>query len=324
MRVVLTLSLAIAAAPCLAETAAGIAYLSDTAVAARPLSLSIWYPSSEDASATVGGNAVFKGAPAAPGASLPGAELPLVALSHGGLRSAADSGAWLAASMAQAGFIVVEVNAPRPVDAATALDEIWRRPQDIRRTLDLLLDDETWAARIDEDRIAVAGFALGATAALSVAGADLHTERYTRACDNTDGGAEAPDCGWFAAQGVALSDTSKDGLASLTADPRVTSVIALKPEYSAAVGPVPADVSELAIYLGGVPDASDALPRTRSVTISGSSGFDAFSVCTDAGPDLLREEGGDLRLCGASDGSRSIVHRSITETIVSFLRDDID
>jgi predicted dienelactone hydrolase len=79
----------------------------------RPLSLSIWYPSEEQPTGTIGGNPVFEGASAVPDAPFPEDAFPLVVLSHGGLRSATDSGAWLSSSIARAGYVVVEVNAPR-------------------------------------------------------------------------------------------------------------------------------------------------------------------------------------------------------------------
>lgn len=237
MKFCISLALILAAAPCFAETTAGVSQLRDTAVAERPLSLSIWYPSNEQASGTMGGNPVFEGASAAPNAPFPEAVLPLVVVSHGGLRSATDSGAWLSASIARAGYVVVEVNAPRPDSGALALNEIWWRPQDIHRTIDLMLTHETWGPRIDRSKISVAGFSLGATAALSVAGAELDAARYMRSCA-ADSKREAPDCGWYAAQGTDLSETDPVGLAGLARDPRITSVIAVNPEYLADLSPL--------------------------------------------------------------------------------------
>lgn len=60
----------------------------------RPLSLLIGYPSEEQVSDTIGGNAVFEGASAARDASFPEGAFPIVVVSHGGVRSATDSGAW--------------------------------------------------------------------------------------------------------------------------------------------------------------------------------------------------------------------------------------
>lgn len=318
MKFGISLALILAAAPCLAETSAGVAHLRDTSVDERPLLLSIWYPSEEQASGTIGGNPVFEGAPAAPDAPFTEVALPLVVLSHGGLRSATDSGAWLSSSIARAGYVVVEVNAPRPDNAATALNEIWRRPQDIRRAIDLVLADETWGSRIDESKVSVAGFALGATAALFVAGADMDAARYMSSCA-ADGTMEGPDCGWFAAQGLELSDTSPEGLAGLARDPRVTSVIAVNPEYLEALGAPSADVSILRISLGNLGDVPGVGQIAQVAVITGASVFDAFAVCTVAGPEILFEEDGDSSLCGDAAEMRQTVHQEVAEAITSFL-----
>lgn len=322
MKLRLSLTLILTAGPCLAETGAGVAHLSDAAGEKRPLELSIWYPSDEQASATIGGNPVFEGVSAAPDARLPEGPLPLVVVSHGGLRSAADSGAWLSSSIAQAGFIVVEVNAPRPKDGASALDEIWRRPQDITRSIDLMLADAAWGERIDQGRIAVAGFALGATAALSVAGAQMDAERYLRSCAG-ESGTEGPDCGWYAAQGVQLSQTSREGLARPARNPRVTAAIAVNPEYLAALGEAPADVATLLVSLGDRrEDAPSAGQAIQAVVLPEASVFDAFAVCTEAGPGILLEEDGDASICGGSTEARKTVHQAVSEAITSFLAQD--
>lgn len=56
----------------------------------RGISMTIWYPAQSDAGASelVGRNAVFEGTPAQREASPQPGKLPLVLLSHGGLRSA--------------------------------------------------------------------------------------------------------------------------------------------------------------------------------------------------------------------------------------------
>lgn len=323
MKFGISLALILAAGPCLAETSAGVAHLRDTSVAERPLSLSIWYPSEEEASGIIGGNPVFEGTLAAPDAPFTEGALPLVVLSHGGLRSATDSGAWLSSSVARAGYVVVEVNAPRPVDATLALNEIWRRPQDIRRAINLVLADETWGPRIDESKISVAGFALGATAALSVAGADMDTADYMSSCA-ANGTTEGPDCGWFAAQGVGLSETSPEGLAGLVRDPRVTSVIAVNPEYLNALSAPPDGMRILRISLGKSEDMPSVSQLDQVVVIPGASAFDAFAVCTVSGPEILIEEDGDSSLCGVSAVARQTVHQELAETITSFLSGHIE
>lgn len=318
MRLGLSLALFLAAAPCLAQPAAGVVHLSETTVAERPLSLSIWYPSEGEASETVGGNPVFEGVPAAPDARFPDGAFPLVVVSHGGLRSAADSGAWLSSAITRAGYVVVEVNAPRPENAVAALDEIWRRPQDIRRVIDLMLSDKAWGQRVDDRSISVAGFALGATAAFSVAGAELDVARYMGSCA-ADSEMENPDCGWYAKQGVDPSQTSQESLAQLVRDPRVTAVIGVNPEYLTALGAVPAEVGALWISLGDPDDVSDDDQLAKDVVIPNASVFDAFAVCTDAGPDILQEEAGDPSLCGASSEARRAIQQKISDAVISFL-----
>ncbi|MFT4012345.1 MAG: hypothetical protein QM682_02870 [Paracoccus sp. (in: a-proteobacteria)] len=303
---------------CLAETAAGIMYRSGAFEKGRPLKLSIWYPSDEQASAIVGGNPVFEGVSAAPNARLPEGPLPLVVVSHGGLRSAADSGAWLSSSIAQKGFIVVEVNAPRPESAAVALDEIWRRPQDISRAIDLVLADAELGKRIEESRISVAGFALGATAALSVAGARMDAERYAQFCAG-DGGSEGPDCDWYAAQGVGLTQSNRQRLTGLARDPRITFAIAVDPEYPAALGAANADVATLRISLGGRNDSFGTGPSAQTVVMRKAIAFDAFGACTEAGPSILLEEDGDASICGGSAEARKSIHQEISDEITSFL-----
>lgn len=317
--VISSLALMLAATPCLAETTAGIAHSRVASVVERPLSLSIWYPSEEPTSISVGANPVFEGTPAALDAPLPNGTLPLVVLSHGGLRSAADSGAWLSASIARAGYVAVEVNAPRPNTASLALNEIWHRPQDIRRTIDFMLTDETWGPRIDGSNVSVAGFALGATAALISAGAEMDTARYMRSCA-ADGLMEGPDCEWFAATGVDLSDTDPEGMEGLTRDPRVTLVIAVNPEYLPALSIAAGDVDILRVELGDPDVSADNSHLSRAVVIPGASAFDAFAVCTVAGPDILSEEDGDPLLCGTSKKARQTIHQDISETIVHFLK----
>lgn len=116
------------AAPAVAEPIVGV----QTAAAhdddnLRNLSLSVWYPAQEGGSREdVGGNAIFIGQPAYRDAAMAPGPYPLVLLSHGGLRSAADSGAWLSVRLAEKGFIVVEVNGPRPNSAKAAVNEIWQ------------------------------------------------------------------------------------------------------------------------------------------------------------------------------------------------------
>eukprot|EP00873_Tetraselmis_striata_P013406 jgi/Tetstr1/433670/TSEL_000218.t1 len=290
----------------------------------RDLALSLWYPARGGSAQVVGGNAVFLGQKATPGAVADAGPFPLVLLSHGGVRSSPDSGAWLAAALARSGHIVVEVNAPRPTGPRAGADEIWRRPQDLARALSAVLGDPQWAGRIDRTRISAVGFALGGTAALAVGGWQFDADAVRRSCAGKTG----PDCGWFAAGGVALETLDPAPLERSYRLPEVSAVVAIAPEYADAVlregegSPVPL----LTIALGANGEAEARLAplaghdgTARLVTLAKAGPFDAFPACTPAGAKILSEDGGDPALCGTSAQARGDIHAAIIERIRAFL-----
>lgn len=319
MKFSLAFVMTVIAAPCLAEPVAGYMRIENTSQQERPLTLSIWYPSDREASAEIGGNAVFTGTPAAAGAPVPTAPLPLIVLSHGGLRSARDSGAWLASSLSQDGAVVVEVSADRPTDAAAALDEIWERPRDLSRAVDMLFGDPRWTGAIDESEVSIVGYALGGTAAISATGQVLDVDRYAGSCD--DGGAGGPDCAWFASQGISPNDIRARSHDEPLHDARFTSSVVIAPEYLSAFdqNAATAGTRMLFITLGQAGVLSDHAALGSNVAIPDSTPFDAFPVCTKAGADILLEEEGDAAICETSE-DRGNAHKNIAAAITSFLR----
>lgn len=282
--------------------------------------MTLWYEGSGGTQEDVGANAVFTGVLAGREGSLNGDRLPVVFISHGGLRSAANSGAWLAAALSRAGYLSIEINAPRPATAADAVDEIWRRPDDVSRALDALLSDSIWSEHIDQDRIFVAGFALGGTAALALGGGNFEPQSFVQSCD---GAVNGPDCGWYNAQNITLGSVDLEELAEARRDPRITSVVAVAPEYLDvfSVGLTSLEVPSLVVALGG-DDAQYASALAAGVTVvqvPAANVFDGFQTCTPAGPEILAEDGGDPAVCGLSAEARQQVHDAIASEIVSFI-----
>ena len=323
MKIACFLALALAwASPCLAQETLGVTTLhAFSGDQSRPLSLSVWYPAKGGTPVTVGGNAVFTGVTAGRDAPLPGGLLPLVLVSHGGLRSAADSGAWLSAALARSGAIAVEVNGPRPRVAAKAVNEIWRRPEDVHHALDALLGNPRWSAHIDRTRIAVVGFALGGTAALALAGGDFDPRAFAQSCDGPGGG---PDCAWYAAQRVSLDTVDRAQLATPRRDPRITAAIAIDPEYMGVFAPGSlAAIADpvLLVTLGkdGVSGAAIANDGLQRASIAEATRFDAFPVCTPGGAAILAKGGGEAGLCGAPAADRTRAHAAIVARVVGFL-----
>ncbi|MFG6583731.1 hypothetical protein [Sulfitobacter sp. 1A12779] len=116
-----------------------------------------------------------------------------------------------------------------------------------------------------------------------------------------------------------MSATNLDGLAGMARDPRVTSVIAINPEYSEDLGSVPADVRALSISLGRLAHTSADGQPAPSFVMPQATASDAFAVCTVAGPKILMEEEGDASICGGSSDARRAIHQDVSNAVISFL-----
>ncbi|MBN9670195.1 alpha/beta hydrolase family protein [Roseibium aggregatum] len=282
----------------------------------RHLSLSVWYPAQEGGSfEVVGGNAVFVGQPAYRDAAMAPGKYPLVLLSHGGLRSAADSGAWLSGRLAEEGFVVVEVNGPRPNSAEDAVNDIWRRPQDVSRALDQLLRDPVWSTVVDPSRIAVAGYALGGTAALALAGGRFDADAFVTACEEIENGL---DCAWYAAQGVSLAAVDREMLERAHRDLRIGTSIAIDPEYEGIfLAPsLTGQGADLRVFRLGAADHAkfDTIGLAQAV-IETATRYDAFPLCTPKGRFILAEDGGDAALCEGDPVERARIHDEIADRL---------
>ena len=148
--------------------------------APRPMGTDIWYPAVDTAVATEiffgpQDAPLFKAGLAARQAGLvpSPAEFPLIMLSHGTGGSAFHFG-WLASFLASKGYIVAGVNH----HGNTALEPYstqgfllwWERAKDLTTVLTRILEDVTFGARINRQKIGAAGFSLGGTTAIVLAG----------------------------------------------------------------------------------------------------------------------------------------------------------
>lgn len=290
----------------------------------RPLTLTLWYLGRGGEQDLVAGNAVFEGTAANRDALLVGDAVSLVLVSHGGLRSASDSGAWLAAALARVGHLVVEVNGPRPATAAQAVDEIWHRPNEISRALDTVLGTPAWAERIDHTRISMVGFALGGTAAITITGGVIDPHSFVQSCT---GGNLGPDCGWYAAQNVSLGSVDLVNLTTPQHDPRIQATVAIAPEYLHAFSNDLAEIAAPALRISLGPQSGSPVPIDSvlsQLSIPTATLFDGFQVCTSAGGAILAEDGGDPMLCGVSSDARRRVHDTIATEVIEFLADRRD
>ncbi|MGQ3079631.1 MAG: hypothetical protein ACT6RT_16445, partial [Allorhizobium sp.] len=87
------------------------------------------------------------------------------------------------------------------------------------------------------------------------------------------------------------------------------------------LGSIAEDVGALRIYLGTPETAAGGDQADRSVVIPDASIFDAFAICTPAGPDILAAEDGDSSICGVSAETRESIHLETAQAVISLLRD---
>jgi predicted dienelactone hydrolase len=293
------------------------------------LEATIWYPAAAGGIATkVGDNAVFQGAPARLDAPIADGSWPLILLSHGGLRSAPDSGAWIASRLAVAGFVVAASQPPRLEGERTrnAASEPWLRLADLSATLSALARDPALGTRLDIDAVGALGFQLGGTAALTLVGARLDQRAYAHLCDRDPA---AVDCLWFAAQGIDPHAIDVAPAARSRPEPRVRAVVAVDPELAEGLEPVSLTTiaaSVLIIDIGGVearasePDGSSlarAIPGADDALISDASPFSALNPCKPKGAAILREER-DEAVCSDGRRPRVEVHAVLAEMTAAF------
>lgn len=153
-----------------------------TGTGQRPLRTMLWYPAAGIAF-RVGNEADDSAAmPAnASTVSAAGTRLPLILVSHGSGSQAAHMD-WLARTLAMKGYLVASVDHSGSAEEElhsrpTPSDHFgWERAIDLRTVLDLLLEDPAFGPMIDRQRIGAAGFSLGGTTVLWLAGARLDLE----------------------------------------------------------------------------------------------------------------------------------------------------
>lgn len=155
-----------------------------------PIDAAIWSPCTKAPEAVRIKSLTIKATPDCP---VDGEGLPLIVISHG-------YGGWYlghqdtAEALADAGFIVVAINHPHAnyadMSRANGLQALLRRPLDIKRTIDFMLDAFPDAKRIDPHRVGFYGFSQGGYTGLMLAGASPDFSKLPPRC----AGASAGDC----------------------------------------------------------------------------------------------------------------------------------
>ncbi len=311
--------------------------------AEHSLHVTVWYPAADTAietPQTIGSPAqpLFRAGQAAPHAAFaPAMEpFPLVLLSHSSGASAQQM-AWLGTALARAGFLAAAVDHPgnNAVTGTTAEGFLlwWERATDLSEVLDGLLADPELAPHIDRARIGAAGFSLGGTTVLELAGARSDVAPFYDLCRQAPDNASchAPEMhdmprGEQLLQ--AVRKTSGESLARSAEsyrDPRLRAVFALAPALGIVLTPESLHAIRLPVELvvgAADPTAPAAANATaikshirgaREVILPGVAHYTFLDSCTPAGVAALRPD------CTDPPGTdRDRVHADVSALAVQF------
>lgn len=313
----------------------------------RPLAVTIWYPSKGDGQkAEHDYDRIFEPGSAASNASIRDGRFPLVLLSHGS-GSRADGMGWIAAKLAEAGYIVAGANHPGTTSGDStpaATPKIWDRTQDISVLISALSADRRFQSSIDTGRIGVLGFSLGGTTVMELAGARGDLAAYRRYCDENP---KMMDCTWFkGGRGYAggervdvepldLSSIDKVRFEQENRDPRITSVVSVDPglattfqtESLKTIG-MPVTLINLG-SVGTVPLAvlSDQLakdiPGAAYMQVEGADHFSFLPVCKQGAADFLKSVGEFDPICEETARPRTEIHEELSRLIINAFERDL-
>jgi predicted dienelactone hydrolase len=94
---------------------------------------------------------------------------------------------WLGTYLASRGYLVAAINhhgntAAEQERAAQGFMLYWERAKDLTAVLDKLLADPVFGTHIDRDRIGAAGFSLGGSTVISIAGGVFSPQEFATFC----------------------------------------------------------------------------------------------------------------------------------------------
>ena len=317
--------------------------------AARPLLTMVWYPAEANAvekEITIGApdKPLFLSGRAARDAKiLPSKKrYPLIVLSHGTGGSALQM-MWLGEYLAQRGFIVAAANHHGNTGAEDKLTAQgsrlwWERSRDLSVTIDKMLADDEFGKLIDKNKIGIAGFSLGGTTVISVAGGVFNPDALFKFCASEKRDAT---CGATPENPTAEKDlnkiinTDKTVIASIKRakesylDKRVKAVFAIAPALGYAFDKLDLIKIPVEIVVGtkdtSAPAATNAEILHRSIKNSKLtilpgevSHYVFLGECSEAGKEQLPQ------IClDAKTVNRAEVHREVGAMAFQFFQKNL-
>lgn len=291
------------------------------------LDVTVWYPArSGGKPVTLGESVFFRGTPAMRDAPIADGKFPLILLSHGaGLAGNAQALSWIAAPLAQQGFIVAAPTHPGntgPDRSAAETMKLWLRPGDITEALNAMEKAPFFREKFYHDKIGVLGLSVGGNTTLALAGARIDPNRLAGYCD-TD--ALNPSlCEWLRQSGLDLHAMDLRTADRSNEDKRIRFVM--------AIDPAPVDVLEFSSFSrisipvelvnlgqpGKIPLTTDAseianvIPNAAYSIIEDASHYSMFAECKPGASGIAASEKIGDPICTDGGGrARSEIHTQL-------------
>jgi len=324
----------------------------------RILEISLWYPAAKEPQLSqskttsdtlkqvlIADNIAFKGTKVIKNAPLliqtsktgDTQKRPLVLLSHG-YRGSWRNLNWLASKLVQKGFIAVAVNHPGTTTfntSATQAAKWWERPNDVKRTLDYLLNNSIWQQDIDKQKISAIGHSLGGWTVMQLVGAEFNREGYLAGCETL---ASFRSCQIKEELGLAFKQNNEPENTQLM-DSRIKNAIILDLGLARSFSQTslnklnsPVLILAAGIDIGDLPQAQESgflaehltLEDRRYKVYEKATHFSFMQECKPNAIAILEEEAkGDGIICKDGVGStRAALHDTMFEDILAFLKQE--
>ncbi|MGF6967132.1 putative dienelactone hydrolase [Paraburkholderia sp. WC7.3g] len=283
-----------------------------------PLTAGIWYPTDAPATPHALGNVTQTVAPDAP---IAGRQLPLVVLSHGGAGwygSHYDT----ALALARAGFVAAAVShAGDTFDDQSRVLQLWRRPAQLHRLVDYMLDDWRGHERLDANRVGAFGFSNGGFTVLVATGGIPDLSKIAPFCEVHP---EHDLCEALRHAGVDVHFGANVRAGVWVHDARIKAVVIAAPAFGFAFGRAGLSGVRAPVQLWSAVDdrhqphpwydepIRDQLPRAPDYRVVVNAGhYDSLPPC-DARLARMRPE-----ICGSAPGfDRAAFHRRFNADVV--------
>lgn len=300
----------------------------------RALRVTIWYPTTANhPRIMVGDNVVLKGTTVIQDAPIASGKYPLVLLSHGYGGSWRNMN-WLAVRLVEQGFIVAAPDHPGTTTADRRPDQaaqLWLRPKDVSRVIDLLLDKPAIAGQVDNARIAAVGHSLGGWTVMALAGAEFDLSLFRADCRHP---VSAAPCDLMSEFGL-LKPEAEHHFQHLT-DKRIKAVVAL--DAGLTRGFTPGSLAKIAVptlliaagtdiarlparYESGYLASSLPADDTILMVLPDATHFSFMAQCKPDAEKILKADAPDDAIICRDGGqrSRALLHQVIAQHINGFL-----